>query len=174
MNTQAETQACSACKAIHYLHPNAKQGGFGGPTHAKVGSTCVRCGEMWPCDVTELREGYARLQARVDEAEDAAGMFQLQMRAAMQIKGERDRYKALAEEAEQHIDRLEATVVAAVEDLEKAEALAERRKEALPDAGKLRTLADWFDVYDDNKGRSGAEVQQDLRRWAAAIEEEDR
>ncbi len=88
-------------------------------------------------DAAYYRAENARLQARVEEAEDAAGMFQLQMRAAMQIKGERDRYKALAEEAEQHIDRLEATVVAAAEDLEKAEALAERRKEALGPFAKI-------------------------------------
>ncbi len=61
-----EMQECSACKAIHYLHPNAKQGDFSGPRHSKVGATCDRCGEMWPCDVTELREGYARLQERVE------------------------------------------------------------------------------------------------------------
>ena len=60
--------ACSACKAIHYLHPNAKQGAFSGPRHSKVGATCDRCGEMWPCDVTELREAYADRGRQLTEA----------------------------------------------------------------------------------------------------------
>ena len=34
---------------------------FSGPVHSLVtrGNTCRRCGETWPCDVTELRVGYA-------------------------------------------------------------------------------------------------------------------
>ena len=38
---------------------------------------------------------------------------------------------------------------------------------ALPNAGKLETLADWIDVKYPND--SNPEVQSDLRRWAAAI-----
>jgi hypothetical protein len=89
-----EAQACSACNAIHYLHPNAKRGDFSGPMHAKVGSTCGRCGEMWPCDVTELREGYARLQAALTEAGEN---LKVAARLAVQAQRERDGYKALAE-----------------------------------------------------------------------------
>lgn len=37
---------------------------------------------------------------------------------------------------------------------------------ALPDSKKLRTLADWLDTIDMDKGYSSNEVQQDLRKWA--------
>ena len=76
-------QACSACKAIHYLHPNAKQGGFSGPVHNKVGATCGRCGEMWPCDVTELREAYADRGRQLKEAQG-------KLDAATRAWGDRD------------------------------------------------------------------------------------
>lgn len=50
-----------------------------------------------------------------------------------------------------------------------------RRKSApciSTDPGKLRTLADWFDVYDNNRGEMGArEVQADLRRIADVLED---
>ena len=41
---------------------------------------------------------------------------------------------------------------------------------ALPDVGKLRTLATWLDLQDDKTGLEPAkrDVQADLRRWADA------
>jgi len=50
------------------------------------------------------------------------------------------------------------------------EACCERVKlleAALPDAGKLRALADWIDLKFPND--SNPEVQRDLRSWADAI-----
>lgn len=42
-----------------------------------------------------------------------------------------------------------------------------RLRELLPDATKLRVLANWFDTYDDEALRYGQdEVQRDLRQWA--------
>ncbi len=43
--------------------------------------------------------------------------------------------------------------------------------ENMTDAEKLRALADWFDVRDAKEGRTGTEVQDDLRRIAMALEE---
>lgn len=41
----------------------------------------------------------------------------------------------------------------------------------LPEPGKLIALAEWFDVDDAAKGRSGHdEVQRDLRKWAVDID----
>ena len=46
-----------------------------------------------------------------------------------------------------------------------------RLREALPDPAKLRLLADWHDAYDDRQTEArGNEVQEDLRKWAAAAE----
>jgi hypothetical protein len=39
---------------------------------------------------------------------------------------------------------------------------------------KLLTLANWFDVDDAAKGKTGSEVQQDLRRWALILLGDDR
>ncbi|KKM02993.1 hypothetical protein LCGC14_1778860 [marine sediment metagenome] len=178
-----EMQGCSACKAIHYLHPNAK-----------VGATCGRCGEMWPCDVTELREGYARLQTKVEEAEkerDDYGKWLDEMTVL------RDRYKARSEEAVQrgvelwkvlyHYTFHSRTVRRL---LAEAKALAERRKEALepehlaqafheayeelaPQFGyKTReaSAVPWADVPENNKALMIAACERVAR---AAIEEED-
>lgn len=44
-------------------------------------------------------------------------------------------------------------------------------RRAMPDPSWLRILANWFDADDEKKGRAGQnEVQDDLRRWADAIE----
>lgn len=51
---------------------------------------------------------------------------------------------------------------------------AERRCRAVleeVDPARLDTLADWFDADDQARGRTGTEVQADLRRWAKAIRE---
>lgn len=42
---------------------------------------------------------------------------------------------------------------------------------ALPDSQKLRTLADWLDLIDMDKGYSSDEIQQDLRKWADQADE---
>ena len=43
---------------------------------------------------------------------------------------------------------------------------------ALRDAPeKLRLLAEWFDHQDAREGKTDADVQDDLRRWADAIED---
>jgi len=47
----------------------SQEGGFSGPVHNRVGATCSRCGEMWPCDVTELREAYADRGCQLVEAQ---------------------------------------------------------------------------------------------------------
>ena len=103
-----EMQGCSACKAIHYLHPNAKQGDFSGPRHAKVGTTCSRCGEMWPCDVTELREGYARLQTDLKAAKWTLEMDDPRLLKAIQtiarLVSERDEARARAERREKELE----------------------------------------------------------------------
>jgi len=147
-----EMQGCSACKAIHYLHPNAKQGDFSGPRHAKVGTTCSRCGEMWPCDVTELREGYARLLARVEEvqgslmeAREEVQRLQMCEGMARDIAAERDGYKALAE----------------------------RRKEALEEMGCEQTLIT-REGCREAKARGGNLQRSEWCIRCAAIEEEER
>ncbi len=40
----------------------------------------------------------------------------------------------------------------------------------MTDGDKLRALADWFDVDDRKKGRTGTEVQDDLRRIADIVD----
>ena len=52
-------------------------------------------------------------------------------------------------------------------EIEVLEALRDKVRGALPDAEKLRLLAEWFDAQEAN-GRwgSGREVQDDLRGWA--------
>ncbi|KKL99088.1 hypothetical protein LCGC14_1817930 [marine sediment metagenome] len=103
-----EAQACSACKAIHYLHPNAKQGDFSGPVHNRVGASCGRCGEMWPCDVTELREGYARLQTDLKAAKWTLEMDDPRLLKAIQtiarLVSERDEARARAERREKELE----------------------------------------------------------------------
>jgi len=48
--------------------------------------------------------------------------------------------------------------------------LAKMKPEKLTDTEKLRVLAIWLDVKDDERGYSGPrEVQEDLRRIATAI-----
>ncbi len=47
----------------------------------------------------------------------------------------------------------------------------ERMRRALPDVGKLRHLADWFDIYDAQTGNCDSEVQAELRRWAKEAEQ---
>ena len=41
---------------------------------------------------------------------------------------------------------------------------------AMPEAHRLRLLADWFDVMDELDNNKCHEVQGDLREWAAKIE----
>jgi hypothetical protein len=50
-------------------------GDFDGPVHKGTLNgfgiaVCSRCGETWPCDVTELREGYADLKRQLQEARE--------------------------------------------------------------------------------------------------------
>ena len=133
-----------------------------------------------------LRAENARLQARVEELEGVLhgdkGAIADQRAVILKLKAE---VKEVAESrrcAWRAIDLLK-------QDLNQIEALAERRKKALPDPDKLRLLADWFDVDDAAKGRASPtlatlggqpsdEIQQELRGWAkdiaAAIEEEEK
>jgi hypothetical protein len=94
------------------------------------------------------------------------------------LRAENARLQERVEEAETHDCGYALTK--ALEIAERQMALAERRKEVLPDPDKLRLLADWFDGDDVAKGRSGStlatlggqpwdEVQRELRRWADAI-----
>lgn len=39
-----------------------------------------------------------------------------------------------------------------------------------PEPWKLRALADWLDIDDQRARRTGTDVQDDLRRWADALE----
>ena len=49
---------------------------FNGPVHEQAGpgDVCNRCGETWPCDVTELREAYSK---RIDPSLLPAIVFAL-------------------------------------------------------------------------------------------------
>jgi len=50
-------------------------------------------------------------------------------------------------------------------------ARAERAEAALPPAAKLRGIAEFFDRFDADRGQTNrTEVQDDLRKWADAID----
>jgi len=53
--------------------------------------------------------------------------------------------------------------------LQDAEAEVARLRAALPDPAKLRLLAEWLDATHPSPR---TEVQDDLRRWAVAVEKE--
>ena len=66
---------------------------------------------------------------------------------------------------QKYIDRAEKEAVEAWNNRPTEDALME----ALPDPNKLEILASWFDGRDDRRGFCGKrEVQEDLRKWAAA------
>ena len=76
--------------------------------------------------------------------------------------------KALADD-EAAYAKLAGEYESAAMHLRQAQARIEELEAALPDAGKLGLLADWFDQDDANKGGGGSEIQADLRHWARGI-----
>jgi hypothetical protein len=87
----------------------------------------------------------------VKELREATGMF--------------SRHKTLMQRGANRLEELE-------KERDKLAARVEELEKALPDALKLRTLAQWFDeeLGAGCWGQSSREVQADLREWADAAE----
>lgn len=71
-------------------------GDFDGPVH-KGGldsfgtAVCSRCGETWPCDVTELREGIADLKRKLREAREKVEKLSVQVAEAVWVEDQAQR-----------------------------------------------------------------------------------
>ena len=110
---------------------------------------CLKCVQELHAEAEQSEFQHQRWRANCKQWEGIAGKFE----------AERDTLKetlcALRESIKAGDDKHAVEL-----DALKAQRLTPEDRE------KLRTLADWFDVYDDKRGGTNREVQADLRRIA--------
>lgn len=95
----------------------------------------------------------------------------IRMQYADALAGVLDEWTRMPGDSGQFVGRTVHAVMGVRDaEVERLRARLAAYERAMPPPGRLELLADWFDSFDADHGDGGGrEVQQDLRRWAAAI-----